>query len=412
MKYLVRGDPEHLGEVSSSLKSRGISVTPLDFNFVIVDIQPEQVAEIQALPYVISVSEEQLRAIRVSLPVDLKFSSFINLFLSNPITGPARAAHYAATVDTERQRIPTSVSRKMVGAEVADEDQITGKGVKVAVLDTGSFPDLIFQGLFPHGKSAVPGQPLMLDEVGHGTWCNTCIAGRPYHSRRGLLKGVAPGAEVRPFKVLGGGIGMGMSSWILRGLMDALNWGADIISMSLGGPEPDDYLTDPEDQSITAMTRLGKICCIAAGNSGPGPMTIGGPGDCPDALTVGAVDIQGNIASFSSRGPTKGGFTKPDVVAPGVDILSSSTGYIALMQVSDGPPQLAAISGTSMATPHCTAVVALALQYARSLGKTLTTERIKEAMELFGDQGGYKTNDRGWGLIHYSILRRYIQERM
>jgi subtilisin family serine protease len=818
MKYLVQGDPTHLAEIAVSLTKIGIIPAPLDFNFLKVDIQTDQVAEIQALPYVINVKPEEMRAIRISMPVDEKFSRFINLFLSNPITGPARAIAFArSATDSSRERIPTGVSRQMVGADIAEADGITGKGVKIAVLDTGTSPDLLFQGAFPHGKSAVPGQPLMLDEVGHGcftgeaflftefcglatleeiwnkveavpipykdgeakyfstksvgyeneslapvdtnaifktcasegiriktllgelplatpwqefyvahpqkrgnhnrlgkidgharwyngydlelrradelcvgdfifaptfqqfpleandnwifpyivgdvlgdanirpyddkrhsgeltiheynpaliagisdrlnrlgykahnkkgkgpisvysvdlkrrlkslqipsggsrgaggtrklgrsyifrlptkllkvpdavraftagfydaegnpsekggapwfrlasvnrpfldelrklllcfgiygyiakagvskgsvgyhlcftsnnardfaefirpyalkpipeipykppyhphghgyislpngkalrieriektpteklafyslsipkghiyvasgvysknTWCNTCIGGRPFKvlagpARGALLKGGALGAEVRPFKVLGGGIGIGMSSWILRGLMDALAWGADIISMSLGGPEPDDYLSDPECQSITALTKLGKICCIAAGNSGPDQMTVGGPGNCPEALTVGAVDIHGNIASFSSRGPTKAGLIKPDVVAPGLDILSTSAGYIAAMQLGDGPPQLAAISGTSMATPHAAYVSALALEYARKKGKTLTTDHIKAAMSMYGDFAEAKSNNYGWGIITYQILRTYIDENL
>jgi subtilisin family serine protease len=124
------------------------------------------------------------------------------------------------------------------------------------------------------------------------------------------------------------------------------------------------------------------------------------------------VDIHGNIASFSSRGPTKAGFIKPDVVAPGVDILSTSNGYIAAMQLGDGPPQLAAISGTSMATPHAAYVTALAIQYARKKGKVLTTEHIKAAMSIYGDYASAKSNDYGWGLINYSLLKTYIDNQM
>ena len=103
-KYLVQGDPAHLGEVSASLVKMGIVPTPLDFNFVKVDIEPNQVAAIQALPYVINVSPEQLRAIRISMAVDEKFSKFINLLFSNPITGPARAMAYArSAADSSRE---------------------------------------------------------------------------------------------------------------------------------------------------------------------------------------------------------------------------------------------------------------------------------------------------------------------
>jgi len=244
----------------------------------------------------------------------------------------------------------------------------------------------------------------------HNTHVQTTISGRPFQSIHGLLKGVAVDAEVAAFKVLGGGIGMGMTSFILRGIADAVEWGADIISMSLGGPEEDPG--NPYDRLISALSKEGMIFCVAAGNSGPDPETIGTPGSCEAALTVGAVDIKGNIAAFSSRGRTKDGRIKPDVVAPGVNILSSTAGLIALMQLLDGP-KLGAISGTSMSTPHCAGVVALAQQYClQKRGRKLTTDEVKEAMALYGDRAGAKDNSYGWGLLTYSVLKRYVDEKL
>lgn len=144
-------------------------------------------------------------------------------------------------------------------------------------------------------------------------------------------------------------------------------------------------------------------------NSGPSPKTLGCPGSGPDALTVGAIDSGGNLADFSSRGTSKDGRIKPDCVAPGVHTLSSTCGLIALMQAADGPPLVGAISGTSMATPHVAGVAALSLQYARSKGKTLTTEGIKKALELYGHA---KDNETGYGLITYPLLKRYIDEKL
>jgi subtilisin family serine protease len=137
------------------------------------------------------------------------------------------------------------------------------------------------------------------------------------------------------------------------------------------------------------------------------------PANEPSALSVGAIDKQGKIAEFSSRGPTAQGLIKPDVVAPGVSTTSSSTGLIALMQMGRDFPGTASISGTSMATPHTAGLCALALQYARSKGKNLTTDHIKEAMDLWGDYpGGAKNSDYGWGLISYPLLKRYVDEKL
>lgn len=247
----------------------------------------------------------------------------------------------------------------------------------------------------------------------HNTHVANTINGKPFQSIHGLLKGVAVDAEVAAFKVLGYGIGAGTLSSILRGMMDAFEWGADIISMSLGS----DYTEDPpeaipECRAVEMLTKQGMIVVIANGNAGPAPNTVGVAANSPYALSVGAIDIDGSVPEFSSRGPTAQGVIKPDVVAPGVNILAASAGLIATMNFFDGPPKLAAISGTSMSTPHVSGIVSLALQYARMKGKNLTTDHIKEAMSLYGQYAGAKNNDMGWGLLTYQILKRYVDEKL
>lgn len=419
-KYLVQVKPGQEEYVISGLAKLGISAPRANFGYISITVPEAMLSRVSQVAGIASVKTDELSAIRLytAMPVETKFSEFLHLLTSHPLTGPLKAFRFAAAVDEGKERTPTSVSRKMIGADTAENEGITGKGVKVAVLDTGTAYDVLFQGTFIGGKSSMPGQPLPWDEVGHGTHCNTTIAGRPFTVPAGqsggmFLKGAALDAKVAAFKVLGGGLGLGFTSSILGGLKNAEKWGADVISMSLGGAEPDDYLSEPQCQAIAELTKKGIIIVVAAGNSGPGSMTIGCPGNSPDALTVGAVDMQNNVATFSSRGPTKAGFIKPDVVAPGVDILSTSCGYIAAMQAkSDGPPSLACISGTSMATPNTASVVTLAIQYARKLGKVLTTDHIKEAMYLYGDMNGNQSIDRGWGLITWDIVRRYINENL
>lgn len=403
MKYLIQVDKPKTEDIKTSLGALKFPFTPSGFGYITVDIPPEMVSKVQQISGVISVTPEKTRKIMVALPVETKLAEFYRLFKSNPLTGPAQAIRFSIQADANKVRTPTSVSRRLVGAEEADKDGITGKGIKVAVLDTGT-DYLCLQGQFFGGRSGVAGQPIPFDENGHGTWCATAIGGRAFSSLRGKLLGVAPGAKVAAFKVLGYGIGAGTTSSILSGLEAAQKWGADIISMSLGGDEPDDYQTDPESLAIKELTEAGIICVVAAGNSGPLARTMNSPGGCEDALTVGAVDINGALVYFSSCGPTNDGRLKPDVMAPGVDLLSSSTGLIAAMQWTDGP-KLACISGTSMATPHVAGVIALAQEYARSKNQNLTTQRIKEAMKRFGHP---KDTMTGWGPISYTLLKQYI----
>ena len=186
----------------------------------------------------------------------------------------------------------------------------------------------------------------------------------------------------------------------------AAELGAKIISMSLGGEDNADPDAS-ERRVVRQLTEQGIICCIAAGNSGPGAQTIGSPGSAADALTIGAIG-KAAIADFSSRGPTLLGLTKPDAVAPGVDILSGSTGIIAAYRFLDGAGRFAAISGTSMATPHAAGVLALAEEYARSRGQTLTTAAVKAALARYYNRE--PDNEVGYGLITYPILKRYIDE--
>ncbi len=130
----------------------------------------------------------------------------------------------------------------------------------------------------------------------------------------------------------------------------AADQGAQVINMSLGGPDSADI--DPIEEAVNRISRdTGALFVVAAGNSGR-PETIGSPGSAEASLTVGAVDRNDGIAPFSSRGPAADGAVKPDITAPGVDIVAAEAGTQGHV----------AMSGTSMATPHVAGVVALLKQ--------------------------------------------------
>ncbi|MET9228026.1 S8 family serine peptidase [Lentzea sp. NPDC003310] len=241
------------------------------------------------------------------------------------------------------RKVSLDRSTKQIGAPQAWAAGVTGKGVKVAVLDTGvdeKHPDL--QGRQVAEKNFTD-SPDNTDEVGHGTHVASTIAGRGEQYR-----GVAPDAEILDGKVCQpGGC---PDSAILAGMQWAADQGASVINMSLGGGDTPEI--DPIEEALNRISReTGALFVVAAGNSGR-PETIGSPGSAESALTVGAVDRNDGIAPFSSRGPAADGAVKPDVTAPGVGIVAAEAGTQGHV----------AMDGTSMATPHVAGVVALLKQ--------------------------------------------------
>jgi len=132
-----------------------------------------------------------------------------------------------------------------------------------------------------------------------------------------------------------------------------------VINLSLGGVGPCDG-TDALSATCDAAVDQGVMVCVAAGNYGPGASTVGPPGCARKVLTVGASTDQDTLANFSAHGPTADGRVKPDVLLPGVGIVSCRA-----QGTSMGTPVDAlytSASGTSMATPHATGFSALLLE--------------------------------------------------
>ncbi|WP_353946195.1 S8 family serine peptidase [Streptomyces sp. HUAS MG91] len=253
------------------------------------------------------------------------------------------------------------VSVPQIGAPAAWQAGYDGKGVKVAVVDTGVYadhPDLTGKVVAAKNFSTSPDD---VDHQGHGTHVASTIAGSGAKSG-GKYKGVAPGASIIAAKVLDD-TGSGADSDIIAGIDWSVAQGADIVNMSLGGTDTPD--TDPLEATVDHYSESdGVLFAVAAGNEGPGAGTIDTPGSADSALTVGAVDSGDKTADFSSRGPRVGdGAIKPDVTAPGVDITAaSSPGSAIAQEVGENPEGYVTISGTSMATPHVAGSAALLKQ--------------------------------------------------
>ncbi|MCP2267109.1 S8 family serine peptidase [Promicromonospora thailandica] len=254
-------------------------------------------------------------------------------------------------------------STPQIGATDAWAEGVDGTGVTVAVLDSGidtGHPDLD-EGVVTL-EHDFTGSGSTTDVLGHGTHVASIIAGTGEASD-GENRGVAPGARLLNARVLNDE-GQGEESWAI----DAMEWaatnGADVINMSLGVRGGYTDGTDPSALAVDSISaRYDTLVAIAAGNEGNGgtPFTVTTPGTADSALTVGAVSDDDRIAYFSSMGPRYGDLAiKPDITAPGDGIVAARAAGTSIGEpVGD---HYAAMSGTSMATPHVAGAAALLKQ--------------------------------------------------
>ncbi|MFG2430034.1 S8 family serine peptidase [Streptomyces sp. NPDC048590] len=245
-----------------------------------------------------------------------------------------------------KMHISLDKSVPQINAPQAWQDGYTGKGTTVAVLDSGwdsDHPDLagrvtVSQDFLGGGSAE--------DDNGHGTHVASTIAGVD-----STYRGVAPDASLAVGKVCDS-TGSCPTSAVLAGIDWAVNTvHAKIVNMSLGGP------ADEEDPAIAAINdlsaRTGTLFVVAAGNDGEfGTATVGSPAIADAALAVGAVNVEDELAPFSSRGPRPSdNAVKPDITAPGMSIVAAKMGGGHVAK-----------SGTSMATPHVAGSAALVAQ--------------------------------------------------
>ena len=291
-------------------------------------------------------------------------------------------------------------ARKSIHCEDLDTMGLTGAGVGVAVLDTGIYPHEDFENRIMAFKDFVRRRPGPYDDNGHGTHIAAMIGGNGASSD-GRYRGVAPGCGLIAVKVLDFR-GNGFASDVLAGLRwireNKEKYGIRVVNISVGSLSRKDMSENSVlVRGVDAAWDDGLVVVVAAGNHGPGRMTITTPGISRKVITVGCsddykeVEVMGNrMVDYSGRGPTMACISKPDLVAPGSGIISCC----------NQPGQYMPKSGTSMSTPLVSGAVALLLErYPQMTNRGVKLRLIARAGET-----GRPHNQQGWGLLDVGRL--------
>ena len=292
------------------------------------------------------------------------------------------AADAVVTASGEGDHFEKGRAKPSPAIQIVDADQAwsgaTGRGVTVAVMDTGiaEHPDLA--GSVIARQDFVHDGATLFDPSGHGTFIAGLIAA---HGE--TFRGIAPDAKLVSLRVLDQ-----KGNGTMHAVLAAFDWllqnraamHIKVLNLSFGAPQRSSYHRELLAGVVESAWFAGVTVVAAAGNDGPAAGTVAMPGADPFVITVGSFADQGTVALnddreslFSSRGPTRDGFAKPDVLAPGEHIVSLRVPGTALdrdegRNMPTGP--YARLSGTSASTAIATGAAADVLEAHRGYSTT------------------------------------------
>jgi len=402
--YIIKFDGEPLSifesRIRNEMKNLFLHLTEKAFNYLLAKRVLEHKNKILLIRE--DVKENILKLVDRN-PEDIFFKEFSVLFNGLVVTNiPEIILEKIENLPTVESIVPDYRIKVALNNSIpqinADEvwnlhdvygESITGRDVTVAIIDTGidyNHPDL--KDNFVDGYDFVNNDEDPMDDNGHGTHCAGIIAGTGKASDFRFV-GVAPNTELYAYKVMDNE-GNGYTSWFIEGMERAVDPNGDgnfsdhvdVISISAG--DSSGYPDDAISISANSAVDLGVVVVAAAGNNGPSYDTISSPGCAKRVICVGATDKNNEVASFSSRGYDYAEIIKPDVVAPGTDIVSAWPGR-----------SYRSLRGTSMACPHVTGVVALTLQ----MHPDWTPDEIKMALRNTAVDLGSNLTTQGYGQI-------------
>ncbi len=292
-------------------------------------------------------------------------------------------------------KTPTTDYADVVGADVVWAQGITGKGVTVAVVDSGLTLGQtgLDKGTNPKAgsrlfafKDYVENKRSPVDASGHGTHVTGVIANAKVGAD-GEWTGIAPDVNLVSVRVLAAD-GSSTYSKVIKGIQWVVEHQEEyrirVLNLSLVAPALVPYWADPLNRAVSKAWEEGIVVVVAAGNSGPDPMSISVPGNNPYVITVGAFtdNFTPNewgddyITPFSASGPTYDAFAKPDVVAPGGHIVSTmpANSYLAKKYPDNkNATGYYSLAGTSQSAAVVSGIVALVL----SANPDLTPDEVK-----------------------------------
>lgn len=312
---------------------------------------------------------------------------------------------------------------KSFGIDEVQKAGFTGKGVGIAIIDSGIYPHPDFEdritlfksfeekdGEFPH------------DDFGHGTHVAGIAAGSGKISG-GILKGAAPDADIIALKI--GPTPSQVINALIWAVKNKDKYNIRVINMSLGTEAKFSYKNDLWARASELAWNAGIFVAVAAGNEGPVSKTISSPANDPEILTVANLDDRKTLTKkddkiyiSSSRGPTPfDGLPKPDVAAPGTNIISTlapdsflSTdimNYPHLDWNQDNTDDYFVLTGTSMATPMVAGLAADLIQANPSISPRQLKQILMKTADLLPNYSNYA---QGKGAIDpYEALTKVLE---
>ncbi|MBQ5559414.1 MAG: S8 family peptidase [Lachnospiraceae bacterium] len=284
----------------------------------------------------------------------------------------------------------------------------SGAGVGIAFMDTGIFPkhpDIQNERIIAF-QDFVNGRAACYDDCGHGTHI-AGIAGGTGVASNGRFVGVAPACFFIGIKILDNN-GNGNEENVFRAvdwiIKNRMRYHIRIVNISIGTGKNDNVgENSPLVSCINELWEHGIIVCVAAGNNGPGPGSVGAPGNSRKIITVGSCDYESVFSTFgrikkdySGRGPTSECIKKPDLVAPGSMIVSCGIPK----NYGRNAKWYAIKSGTSMSTPMVSGAIALLLQKYPEM----TNREVKIRLKNRSVDLGLPHEKQGWGRLNLRQL--------